>query len=87
MWAGSINDATLPTTPGVVQPSFHGGSGAFGDGLIAKIAGFPAVAAKAGDSVELFGVGFGTTNRLCWLVRHFRARRQPPTRGRSGRTA
>jgi uncharacterized protein (TIGR03437 family) len=35
--AGSINDATLPTTPGVVQPSYRGGSGAFGDGLIAKI--------------------------------------------------
>jgi hypothetical protein len=34
---GSINDATLPTTAAVVQPSFAGGSGAFGDGLIAKI--------------------------------------------------
>jgi len=35
--AGSINDATLPTTPGVFQPSFRGGQGAYGDGLIAKI--------------------------------------------------
>ncbi len=38
--AGSITDATLPTTPGVIQPSYHGGSGAFGDGLIAKISLF-----------------------------------------------
>jgi uncharacterized protein (TIGR03437 family) len=36
--AGNMIGATLPTTPGVVQPSYHGGSGAFGDGLIAKIA-------------------------------------------------
>jgi uncharacterized protein (TIGR03437 family) len=35
--AGSMIGATLPTTPGVVQPSYHGGSGAYGDGLIAKI--------------------------------------------------
>lgn len=36
--AGNMIGATLPTTPGVVQPSYHGGSGAYGDGLIAKIA-------------------------------------------------
>jgi len=36
--AGNIVDATLPTTPGVFQPSYHGGQGAYGDGLIAKIA-------------------------------------------------
>jgi len=41
--AGSINDATLPTTAGVVQPSFAGGGGAFGDGLIAKINLAPSV--------------------------------------------
>jgi uncharacterized protein (TIGR03437 family) len=35
--AGSITDATLPTTPGVFQPSYRGGGGALGDGLIAKI--------------------------------------------------
>jgi len=35
--AGNMIGATLPTTPGVVQPSYHGGQGAFGDGLIAKI--------------------------------------------------
>jgi uncharacterized protein (TIGR03437 family) len=35
--AGNMIGATLPTTPGVVQPSYRGGSGAFGDGLIAKI--------------------------------------------------
>jgi uncharacterized protein (TIGR03437 family) len=36
--AGNMIGATLPTTPGVFQPSYHGGSGAYGDGLIAKIA-------------------------------------------------
>ena len=35
--AGNMIGATLPTTPGVVQPTYRGGSGAFGDGLIAKI--------------------------------------------------
>jgi uncharacterized protein (TIGR03437 family) len=35
--AGNMIGATLPTTPGVVQPSYRGGSGAYGDGLIAKI--------------------------------------------------
>jgi hypothetical protein len=35
--AGNMVGAGLPTTPGVVQPSYAGGSGAFGDGLIAKI--------------------------------------------------
>jgi beta-lactam-binding protein with PASTA domain len=35
--AGNINDATLPTTPGVVQPTFAGGSGQYGDGIIGKI--------------------------------------------------
>jgi hypothetical protein len=38
--AGNMVGATLPTTPGVVQPSYHGGSGAYGDGMIAKIAPF-----------------------------------------------
>jgi hypothetical protein len=35
--AGSLNDPTLPTTPGVVQPTFAGGSGQYGDGIIGKI--------------------------------------------------
>ena len=35
--AGNMIGATLPTTPGVFQPTYHGGQGAFGDGLIAKI--------------------------------------------------
>jgi uncharacterized protein (TIGR03437 family) len=41
--AGNMNDATLPTTPGVVQPVFAGGSGAQGDGIIAKISLAPSV--------------------------------------------
>ena len=35
--AGNMVGATLPTTPGVVQPSYAGGSGAYGDGMVAKI--------------------------------------------------
>lgn len=46
----------------------HDGSGAYGGGTYDVLGptgnslGFPTVAAKAGDSVELYGVGFGPTN-------------------------
>ena len=35
--AGNLNDNSFPITPGAAQPTFAGGSGALGDGIIAKI--------------------------------------------------
>ena len=53
--AGNMIGATLPTTPGVVQPSYHGGSGAFGDGMIAKISpAGPVVTLAPAGQVEAF---------------------------------
>jgi uncharacterized protein (TIGR03437 family) len=49
----------------IIRPD---GSGAYGGGTYDIIGptgsslGYPTVAAKAGDTVELFGVGFGPTN-------------------------
>jgi uncharacterized protein (TIGR03437 family) len=53
--AGNMIGTTLPTTPGVVQPSYHGGSGAYGDGLIAKISPTgPVVTLAPAGQVEAF---------------------------------
>jgi uncharacterized protein (TIGR03437 family) len=53
--AGNMVGTTLPTTPGVVQPSYHGGQGAYGDGLIAKIAPTgPVVTLAPAGQVEAF---------------------------------
>ena len=53
--AGNMIGATLPTTPGVVQPSYRGGSGAFGDGMIAKISPTgPVVTLAPAGQVEAF---------------------------------
>jgi uncharacterized protein (TIGR03437 family) len=55
--AGDMVSATLPTTPGVVQPTYAGGSGAFGDGMIAKIAltePAPVVKLAAAGQIEPF---------------------------------
>jgi uncharacterized protein (TIGR03437 family) len=53
--AGNMIGDTLPTTPGVVQPSYHGGSGAYGDGMIAKISPTgPVVTLAPAGQVEAF---------------------------------
>jgi uncharacterized protein (TIGR03437 family) len=74
--AGSMNDPTLPTTPGVVQPLFGGGQGAQGDGLIAKISLGPSILSggvvpvysssstiQPGEWASIYGTGLasGTT--------------------------
>ena len=65
-FAPSFNLLDAKHVAGIILRS--NGSGAYGDGTYDIIGptgsslGYPTVAAKAGDTVELFGVGFGPTN-------------------------
>lgn len=62
------------------------GSGTYGGGTYDIVGptgtslGYPTVAAKAGDVVELFGTGFGPTNPAVMAGRAFSEQRPPPMR-------